>query len=259
MKRGRNRRKSRLWIGGVCLSFCLLLAVLWIVADDLLVLRGVRSTSVEIPDWRGRTVDGITPAGWMEIELEYRHDSSAPAGVILRQEPEGGSRRLLSAARPQCKIRLVVSAGTETVTLPDVMGLDGRVAENQLRGIGLSVRVERIESAYPEGTVFDMMPRAGELMPIGGEVALSVSAGMPRESVRVPDLVGKTRGDALIDLWLAGLSVGEVVEENPQVGSNGRVVRQSHRAGTLVLSGTPITLYIGALESEPNFDTDTNP
>ena len=259
MEQGKNRRGSRLWIGGVCLSFCLLLAVLWIVADDLFALRGERADAVEIPNFCGMEIDAVTPAEWMELEIEYRHDSDAPAGVILHQDPEGGSRRLLSETRPLCQIRLVVSAGTETLTLPDVMGLDGRVAESQLRALGLSVRVARIESAYPEGTVFDMMPRAGTLMPIGGEVTLSVSAGIPRESVRVPDLVGKTRSEALIELWLAGLSVGEVVEERPQSESDGRVVRQSHRAGTLVLSGTPITLYIGARDSDPQIDTETNP
>lgn len=252
----KNSKKLRYWIGGALLSFCLCLAVSWIVFDGLFLPRGVDSLSVEIPDWCGMALERIVPADWMELETEYRYDSRTPAGVILAQSPDGGSRRRISSARPQCRITLTVSAGAQTVTLPDVVGLDGRTAESRLRELGLTVRVQRIESAYPEGTAFDMTPRAGATLPIGGEVTLSVSAGIPRESVRVPDLVGMTRSEALVQLWLAKLSVGEVVEEAPHDGSEARVVRQSHRAGTLVLAGTPITVYVGPWESESVLSSD---
>ena len=252
---GEGRQYLRHWIGGAVLSLCLCLAVAWIVFDGLFLPRGEDSISVEIPDWRGMTVDEIDVADWMETKIEYRHDGRIPAGVILSQSPDGGSRRRLTAARPRCAITLIVSAGAQTVTTPDVMGLDARVAESRLREAGLAVQVKRIESAYPEGTVFDMMPRADTVLPIGGEVVLSVSAGIPRESVRVPDLVGLTRGEALVQIWLAKLSVGEVVEESLHVdGAEARVVRQSHPAGTLVLGGTPITVYIGAWETESNLE-----
>jgi len=250
----KKSKKTRYWIGGVLLSLCLFLAVSWVVFDDLFLPRGVDSVSVEIPDLRGLVLDEVTPPDWMEVEVEYRYDDHTPSGVILSQSPDGGSWRRLTAARPICKLMLTVSAGVQTATLPDVMGMDSRVAEGKLRELGLIPRIHRVESSYPIGTVFDMSPRAGEILPIGGEVTLAVSDGVPSESVRVPDLCGLTRSEALVQIWLAKLTVGEIVEDAPLDGSTGRVVRQSHRAGTLVLSGTAITVYIGPSEQETNFD-----
>ena len=78
---------------------------------------------------------------------------------------------------------------------------------------------------------------------------LSVSAGTPNKTVEVPNLVGLSRSDALVKLWLAELSVAEVTEE-PSLLPVGSVIRQSHVAGTLVSAGTPVTLVVSGGEIE---------
>lgn len=252
------RNSVRRWRWGAVIALCLLLAVSWIVFDGLFQPRGIASRSVEIPHYRGANLNGLTFEDWLEVEVEYRHDANAPAGEILSQAPTGGSRRKLTAANPRCKLTLTVSLGEETVTLPDLIGRDAREAESRLREMGLRVTVRRVEGAYPEGTVFDMEPRVGTLLPIGTEITLTVSAGLPHKSVRVPELLGLTRSEALVQLWLSGLTVGQVVETAP-AALEGRVVRQSHRAGTLVVSGTEITLYIGAEDGGSNPEETTEP
>ena len=250
----------RRWRWCALVALCLLLAVSWIVFDGLFLPRGIVSQSVEIPHYCGENLNGLTFEDWLEVEVEYRHDANAPTGEILSQAPTGGSRRKLTASNPRCKLTLTVSLGEETVALPDLMGRDAREAENRLREMGLRVTVNRVEGAYPEGTVFDMDPRVGTLLPIGSEVTLTVSAGLPHKSVRVPDLIGLTRSEALVQLWLSGLTVGNVVETAP-AASDGRVIRQSHRAGTLVVSGTAVTLYIGTEDGdsthEETLETDS--
>lgn len=250
------KKNSRRWVRGALFSLLLLLSTAWTVWDSLFLPRGIPSTSVEVPDLCGVALDTLEPPDWMELEVEYRHDANTAAGVILSQSPKGGSWRRLTEANPRCRLFLTVSLGEESVTLPDLMGEDGRVAEGRLRELGLAVSVRRVEGAYPEGTVFDMEPRAGAVLPIGAEVTLVVSAGVPHESVRVPELRGLTRSEALVQLWLSGLSLGEAVELSPS-GAGGRVVRQSHPAGTLVLGGTPITVYIGADENQ--LETEAKP
>ena len=256
MDASEHKKSSRRWAKGALFSLLLLLSTAWTVWDSLFLPRGISSTSVEIPDFCGVELNTLKAPDWMEVEVEYRHDANAVAGVILSQSPKGGSWRRLTEANPRCRLLLTVSLGEESVMLPDLMGEEGRVAEGRLRELGLAVSVRRVEGAYPEGTVFDMEPRAGAVLPIGAEVTLVVSAGVPHESVRVPELRGLTRSEALVQLWLSGLSLGEAVELDPSV-EDGRVIRQSHPAGTLVLGGTPITLYIGADENQ--LETDAKP
>ena len=78
-------------------------------------------------------------------------------------------------------------------------------------------------------------------------MTLTVSAGEPAVTVTVPNVVGLTRADALIRLWLCQLSVGSVIEEI-SAEEAGSVIRQSHQPGTVVMSGTKITLYVSMEE-----------
>ena len=242
--RNSKKGKHRYSWGRIALfSFCLLIAVGWVVFDSLFAPFGVPAVTVEIPALCGMDYDQIEFADWMQVELEYRYDASTPAGRVLAQTPVGGSFRKLTEATPTCKLSLVVSLGEETCALPNVLGEDVRSAEARLREMGFSVRVTRVEGAYPEGEVFGMEPRAGTVLPKGASVELTVSAGLHRVSVQVPDVRGLSRSDALVQLWLAQLAVGQVTEEFSDAVP-GTVIRQSHQPGTLVTAGTKVNLYV---------------
>lgn len=226
----------------VAFSCLLALCCAWLVFDLLFAPLEGGGERVEIPRYCGAAVHDAAFADWMEVEITYRHDDS-PAGTVLSQSPEGGSFRKLTERFPTCRLQLTVSLGKEGVRLPSLIGTDVRDAEARLRALGLAVRIEKRPSPYPEGTVYEMEPVGGEI-PKGEEVRLLVSAGEPQASVKVPDLKGLTRVQALVLLWRSQLSVGEVVEELSLREPSGTVLRQSHVAGTLVAAGTKITIYV---------------
>ena len=228
----------------VAISCLLALCCAWLVFDLLFAPFEGDGMRVEIPHYCGEAVHEAAFAEWMDVEIAYRHDES-PAGTVLSQSPEGGSFRKLTDRFPTCRLRLTVSLGREGVTLPSLVGTNVREAEARLRALGLAVRIEKRPSAYPEGTVYEMAPMGGEI-PKGEAVRLLVSAGEPQVSVKVPDLKGLTRAQALVLLWRSQLSVGEVVEELSEQGPSGTVLRQSHVAGTLVAAGTKITIYVAS-------------
>ena len=164
------------------------------------------------------------------------HIQAAVAGKIIKVA--------FSLKQPFIKeLTLTVSLGAETVRLPDVVGEDVRRAESILHEIGLAVRTEVRTGAYPEGTVYAMHPRADTELPKGSMITLSVSAGVPAATVTVPDVVGMQRGEALTALWLAQLSVDEVIEEASDA-EEGVVIRQNYQSGTVVMAGTRITLTV---------------
>lgn len=243
MEYPKTKKILRVWRWAALLSLLLAVATAWIVFDDLFSPFGEKALSVEIPDLCGKTLVETELADWMDTKIEYRYDGQHAAGVILAQSPAGGSRRKLTAQHPQCELKLTVSLGEQTVTLPDVIGKDRREVEVLLREKGLAVQIETVAGAYEEGTVFAMEPRVGTEVPVGSKVTLSVSAGTPSQTVTVPDVRGLSRSDALVQLWLAQLAVGDVIEVDADA-EGGTVIRQSHQGGTLVRAGTKVTLYV---------------
>ena len=220
----------------------LILAVGWITIDILLKPREKEPTTVEIPNFCGIDVGNIKTDEWLDVDIEYRYDENTPAGIVFAQTPTAGSRRRLTEGEP-CRVMVVVSLGRESILLPQMVGRDVYEVATELRNQGLVVNTVMQSSPREAGRVLGSEPRAGESVPKGATVTLTVSQGEKQKTVQVPNLCGLTRADALIRLWLCQLGVAEVIEV-PSSAPEGTVFRQSHAAGTVVLPGTKITIYV---------------
>lgn len=236
-------QQTVLWRRVALIALVLAAVLLWIALDVWLGLTEPDGRAVTVPDCTGRTVSELALDVCFDVTVEYRYDDNAPEGAVISQAPRAGAQRKLTKSTPTCALRLTVSLGKERVTLRDEVGSDMREATARLRGMGLRVVTAVQASNAPEGRVLDMQPTAGTVLLRGDTVTLTVSAGTPTQTVKVPDLTGVSRADALVQLWLSQLSVGDVIEISADA-PDGTVVRQSHRAGTVVRAGTRITLYI---------------
>ena len=232
----------RTWRRAAAVAAVLILAVGWITADILLKPREKTPPTVEIPNFCGLHVDNLAIGEWLSVNVEYQYDEAAPAGEVFSQTPIGGSRRRLSEGE-KCQVTVVVSLGKESILLPHMAGRDVYEVATELRNLGLVVNTVMQSSPREVGRVLTAQPRAGESVPKGTTVTLTVSCGEAQQTVTVPSLQGLSRADALIRLWLCRLNVGEVVEMSSDA-PKGTVLQQSHTAGTVVLPGTKITIYI---------------
>jgi serine/threonine-protein kinase len=241
MKFGEWIRDTRTWKRAAAVALVLLLAVGWITADILFRPLEKEPTTVEIPNLCGTNVGNIKAPEWLDVDIEYRYDKNTPAGVVFAQTPTGGSRRRLVNDKLTCQV--TVSLGRESILLPSVTGRDVYEVATELRNLGLVVNTVAEHSPREVGRVLASEPRAGESVPKGATVTLTVSLGEKQKTVSVPNLCGLSRADALIRLWLCQLNVGEVIEA-PSNAPLGTVFQQSHAEGTVVLPGTKITIYI---------------
>ncbi len=239
----REDRKIRRRVGLLLLSFVLFLSSLWVVIDEIFAPLGEESTVVTVPDCEGVRLEELQTVPWIEREIEYRYDPRVPAGVILSQSPKAGSTRKLTSERPTCTLMLTVSLGLETAEVPALIGSDVREAQMRLRQMGFAVRTEIGTGAYPEGEVYEVSPRAGTVIPVGSEVVLYACAGTPAVTVKVPDLRGLSRAEAITQIWLSQLAVAEIVEEE-SFEEAGVVIRQNYPPDTVVLAGTALTVYV---------------
>ena len=232
----------RTWRRSAAVAAVLILAVGWITIDILLQPRQKEPTTVEIPNFCGLSMENIQAEEWLDVDVEYRYDENTPTGIVFSQTPTGGSRRRLTEDGA-CQVTLVVSLGRESILLPKTVGRDVWEVATELRNLGLVVGTVMQSSPREAGRVLESEPRAGESVPKGATITLTVSRGEEQKTVTVPQLCGLSRADALIRLWLCQLNVGEVVEM-PSEAPEGTVFQQSYAEGTVVLPGTKITIYV---------------
>ena len=172
-------------------------------------------------------------------DVQYVSDPVVAAGFVKSQDPAQGTS--LPAGS---KVALVVSEGTQTGTVPDVVGLTEADATGALEAGGFAVKVSRVASADVEpGLVASQAPAAGDQAASGSTVTLEVSKGSSETATTVvPDLVGLDVPAALKALSDAKLKPTFEFVTSDQVLL---VIEQDPVAGTEVDPGTTVLMVVG--------------
>ena len=206
------------------------------LASFCVALRSDRASNlVEVPDWIGRgREEALAQAQSLGLAFEVaelRHDPGVAVDRIVQQEPAAGTQ-----VRSGRTIRVVVSLGGETLTIPSVIGQPARQAELELRRAGLTPGWEaRIhDETVPASQVIDEAPAPGTLSVSGDRVHRLISDGPRQLRFVMPDLTGQTLRDAQEWITLCGFRSRAVR----------RVPAEGRRSGTVVgqlpLSGYPV-------------------
>lgn len=128
-----------------------------------------------IPDLLNKnyfTEKHATYAGDFVIEVDYmKFDKKKAKGTILSQSPEAGT-----SAEEGSTIKVVISMGSEELTVPNVSGWPQEYATEYLKALGFNVEVLLLNvSEYDKGTVEDTEPAAKTALGVGDTVTLRVS------------------------------------------------------------------------------------
>ena len=158
--------------------------------------------------------------------------SAAPTGTVFGEKPSAGTRVSRGST-----VTLSVSS-TAAVTVPKVTGLQAADAVASLRGRGFSSQTSTVVSTKPPGTVLSQDPNAGVQVSRGSVVSLRISRG----KVKVPNVVGQSRPNAVATIRGAGL-VPKTVQV-PSSRPKGIVVAQAPSAGIRVAPGSAVRLNV---------------
>ena len=124
----------------------------------------------------------------LKISVSDKHFSPSKAGTVLSQVPAVGTK-----LRNGDTVTVVVSAGTEQFSMPDVVGDGMLLAQGILATKGLDVRVERAPSQQPSDTVLASNPAPGQVIHTGDIVLLTVATAGPSTDILLPyDMSGVT-------------------------------------------------------------------
>jgi len=199
-----------------------------------------------VPPIQGLSVESATqllaPLGLQLVILEVRNDPLVPLNQIITQDPLANEQ-----VRSGSPISVVVSGGTGGSNIPNIEGQVSSAAEQLLKSSPYNFVVTitaEPSTTVEKGRAIRTDPAIGTPLPAGSPIALVVSSGSP--NVVVPDVTGKTEGEAQTAINAAGL-ITDIKYQNVPAGdvNDGRVISQSREAQSAVAPGTKVTLVIG--------------
>ncbi len=178
-----------------------------------------------------------------------RASTTVDRGEVIEQSPGDGRK-----VRRGTEVRLVVSSGPRTATVPSVEGLSVADAREKLQEAGFSQFVEaRIASeTIDRGLVVGTSPDANQTAGTGDRITIQISQGPVRgtttttedspKQVTVPNLDGMTREKARAALKAVGLTATFSEQESDERA--GTVIAQQPGARSQVDEGSGVSVTL---------------
>ncbi len=241
-------------------SLVMLLVAVALLAAIATMHFSIHGAEVTVPTLKGMTVADArsqTSGLGLDLDLDNRYYSGdVAAGHILSQSPAPGT-----VVRREWHVRISESLGQQKVDVPEVVGVDERVAALQLRRAGLEVgATARLPyGAVAEGTVLAQDPPAHAQGIAQPSINLLVAApdNIVPDGFVMPDLTGLSVASAQAQLAKVGMKsasprfvdipVEPVGKEDaaPKLPVRpGTVMTQQPPAGTRVAQSTLVKLTV---------------
>jgi eukaryotic-like serine/threonine-protein kinase len=179
--------------------------------------------------------------GLEPVEAGTRPDPKAPVGTVVVQNPPHGA--LVKRGR---RVYLTISGGEVLVAVPRLRGLSFRDSRFTLERSGLDVGDVQYDTSdvYPENTVMAQVVPPGSKVSRGTAVGVTISRGKIQAEVMVPDVGGRTLGEAERQLVEKGLKVGNITYQPSFDLLPNTIVDQFPRGGEMVPQGQAVDLFV---------------
>jgi len=252
-----REEEQRSRVATVAIVICSAVAILAIVVFLVALFNGVLLNKeleyVKVPDLIGEVYSDYLAQELNDFNIQLRpqqYDSEHEKGVIMSQEPAGGTE-----VKKGADIWITISMGAE----PEVKIMDNYVGFRQeevksaLTGQGFQpLFSDEPSDEYPEGVIIRTDPAEGTELEEGQAIKIYVSSGPDIETAQMLNVIGKDKAHAVELLNAKGfenVSTKTVESDEPA----GTVVYQSEAAGEEIDVTTKIILEIseGPAETEP--------
>lgn len=223
-------------------------------------------SKTQVPQIKGLTQEqaqSMLDSAGLDYKFESIESDEVEPGQVISTTPAIGSE---------------VSKG-DTITvyvresqLPSLWGMTAEEAEAAIKEAGFIPK--RGSDVYSEqtqeGKVAYTDPKQGENVSVGSTITYYISKGA--ETVKVPDLLGKTKSQAKSALEKVGLKLGSTSSSYSDNFAKNKVCVQSKSSGTKVKKGTKVDITMslgqeqtytykmsGTLRIDSPFDYETDP
>jgi len=241
----------------------LALVVIALVSALVTMRLAIHGAEVRIPDLSGMTIaQALAKTHGLGVQIsveDHFYSATIPAGHILVQRPQAGT-----LVRRSWRVRVSESLGPQNATIPNLIGMDARLATITIRRSGLQLGdVTSLPLAIaPTGTVIAQSPAAHAKAVERPRVDILLAAPAPQTASAfvMPNLTGETFTTAALTVIQAGFKLAPVEEANvaipqvPQIGATnvpslppvprGTVISQIPEPDSRIQSGATVRLII---------------
>lgn len=235
---------------------CLVLFGISLLATSV-IMDLANPKEVQIPNLVNMTEEEAK-AELDKLKIKYNkvneaYSTEVEAGKIMTQDPPYRDNFKI---KEKSTISVVISKGTETTTVPKVIGMKYDEAVKALEEAKLEVeKVEEASKTVEAGIVISQETAANTTANAGDKVTIHVSTGVAQ--AEVPSVMGKTEAEARTAITDKNLKV-EVKYDSDTSKENGVVIDQSVNAGKEVDEGTTITITVNKFEETKEATIDVN-
>lgn len=212
------------------------------------------SPTVDVPNLTGMTAQNaqstLEGLGLVYAEGDPIASDEVDEGRVVSYNPSSGTIPVGST------VTVRLSSGSDTVSVPSVLGLSQSDACSRIENAGLTCQVGSsiTSDSYDTDTVGAVSPGVGETVEAGSTVTIQIVSGPA--TVTVPNnMVGMTMSEvrtAIESLGLVYQNGGTVESSRVSVGL---VAETNPSGGQQVSPGSTVTVYF-AEESSPSTDND---
>jgi eukaryotic-like serine/threonine-protein kinase len=208
-----------------------------------------------LPNVVGKTFENasaiLQKAGFPAQQGETRFHKTIPANVVLQEDPPAGSRQ-----KRGTPVILALSGGQRSAEVPVTTNMSQQQARISIENTGLTLGTVTEQLAdQPRGLVIASSPPAGTKVQLPGSVDIVMSKGPA--VVQVPDLYGRTVGEARSMIEQLGLRVAGISRDTSSLQPENSVIRQLPSAGQTVSAGGPVSLTVSHFPPPPTIRIDT--
>lgn len=180
------------------------------------------------------------------LVIETVNDDNVEPGKIIKQKPLANEK-----AKEGSNVELTVSVGKNKTIVPNLSNLDYDKAEELIKKNHLILRnVERkYDDKIEENKVISQSIEAAKEVLVDTKIDIVISRGKEDKKVEVPDLIGKTKDEAIKMLKDVGLNVGKVETKNDS-RKEGTVIFQSFAKGVKIDSESKVDIVVSLGEEK---------
>lgn len=199
---------------------------------------------IKVPNFVGRTFEEAQAlAQETGLEIARGEDVYSPdqeEGKITSQNPTADS-----VVSPGKLITVYVSKGKKDGVVPKIVGMDYKEASEYLKTFGFELGIVKTESStLPENVIIEQSVEEGSTASKGTKIDVTVSDGKGKETVKMPNLIGKTPDEANAIIDTEGLKLGDAAYEETTTTAQNLIFWQQYPEGTELEKGTAVSYKV---------------
>ena len=207
---------------------------------NLVISQGTEKISV--PDVSGKSKEEatstLTKAGFAIGDVTEQTSDSVDSGKVISTDPKSGTEAAKGSV-----VNIILSTGSDKVTVPNIVGLSLSEARAKAQAVGLTISQSGSDNSdtYDKDIIMSQNPTSGSSASKGSSIGYIISLG--KGNVSVPNVVGYSQSGAKSSIEGVGLKATFVEEYSDSV-EKGIVISTNPSSGTKIEPGSSVTVTI---------------